>query len=196
MSARNRRILYASVATVFLGGLLLIYFVLRHRTVPTNESLATQILVPARERRAFEEIVFDSNDYLIVQQRLTQPDLLRPVAGQLQDAQLIEHDCGTLTVTITVDHNVTLNSEPMGTLPNMSALASKLSDVFRERAAQRAYRPGFGSRTDLPLMERIPRTVVIRPSPRVTYGDVVQLIELLKDLHAEPIGLQINHLPT
>jgi biopolymer transport protein ExbD len=45
-------------------------------------------------------------------------------------------------------------------------------------------------------MERIPRTVLIRPSSRVTYGDVVQLMELLKDLHADPIGLQIHRLPT
>lgn len=196
MSICNRTIFYASVALVFVSTLLLIDFVLRPRTGPTNESLAAQMLVPARERRAFEEFAFDSNDYLIVQQRASHPDLLRPVADQLPDSQLIEQDCGTLTITISADGKLTLNSESFGALPDTDVLASKLSDVFRDRAAQRAYRPGLESRTDLPLMERTPRTVIIRPSLWASYGDVVQLIELLKDLHAEPIGLQFNDLPT
>jgi hypothetical protein len=193
---RNRKILSVAVAAVLVGGFLVVYFVRRQRAVATDETLATQILVPASGQPAFEQTAFDASDYLIVKQRVTQPDLLRPIAEQLPDSTVIDQNCGTLTVTIASDRSLTLNSEPTGTLPDTTALASKLSVVFRERAAQRAYRPGFESRTDLPLMERIPRTVIIRPSSRVTYGDVVQLMELLKDLHADPIGLQIHRLPT
>jgi hypothetical protein len=50
-------------------------------------------------------------------------------------------------------------------------------------------------RTDLPDIQRIPRTVLLRPSGSVGVGDVLAMVQLLEDLSAEPIALQIDQLP-
>ncbi len=182
-----------------MAGALVAWFLLRHRSVPTDESQLALTLVTARERRPLlspAEAAFVSGDFMIVQQHATQANILQPISEQLTDPQLIEQDCGTLTVTVGADRAVSLNSETVGTLNDTAPLSSKLSALFQDRIAQRAYRPGFESRTDLPMLERIPRTVLLRPSRSLRYGDVLQLIELLKESHGDPIGLQIAHLPT
>jgi hypothetical protein len=133
---------------------------------------------------------------MIVQQHVTERSLGQPISDQSPDATVIDYDCGTLTVTITADRMITLNTESFGTLNDTGPLASKLSALFQQRIAQRAYLSGFESRSDLPIMERIPRTVLVRPSRSLRHADVLRLIELLKEAHADPIGLQINNLPT
>jgi hypothetical protein len=199
VSITNRKRLYFVVAVIAIAGLSLLLLTLRHRSASTNESQLVHMLVQARERRSLlnpSEPPVISNDFMIVQQHVTDRDLAQPISDQPPDATLIDYDCGVLTVTITADRIITLNTESFGTLNDTAPLTSKLSALFRERMAQRAYLPGFESRSDLPIMERIPRTVLLRPSRSLPYGDVLQLIERLKEAHADPIGFQINNLPT
>ena len=126
---------------------------------------------------------------------MNRPAVTEPISDRRTDVALIEHDCGTLTVTIDGDRNVALNTDSMGTLNDPSQLATKLTEVFQQRVEQRAYLPGMETRADLPDIQRIPRTVLIRGALSARYGDVVTLIDLLKQLRANPIGLQINRLP-
>jgi biopolymer transport protein ExbD len=199
VSVTNRKTVYFVIGIIGIAGLGLLWLTLRHRSASTKESQVVHTLLQARERRSLlnpNQPPVISNDFMIVQQHATERNLAQPMSDQPPDATLIDHDCGTLTVTITADRIITLNTESLGTLNDTAPLASKLSALFQERIAQRAYLPGFESRSDLPIMDRIPRTVLLRPSRSLGYGDVLQLIELLKEAHADPIGLQITNLPT
>jgi len=163
-----------------------------------RESEPAYTLIPARESRPIlyaAEGPFSSEDFMIVQQSVNRPALTEPISDHQTDSALIEHDCGTLTITIDGDRNVALNTDSMGTLNDTSQLATKLTEVFQQRVAQQAYLSGMETRTDLPDIQRIPRTVLIRGARSARYGDVVTLIDLLKELRADPIGLQIHHLP-
>ena len=197
MTARNRhKLIYAAFAILTL--VVILYLSLIARRPLRREFEVVGILIPARESRPMlypEEGQFTSADFMIVQQSVNRPTVTEPISDRQSDSALIEHDCGTLTITIDGDRNVALNTDSMGTLNDTSQLATKLTEVFQQRAAQRAYLPGMETRADLPDIQRIPRTVLIRGTLSAGYGDVVRLIDLLKELRANPIGLQIHHLP-
>jgi biopolymer transport protein ExbD len=195
MTARNKLIVATFAILIFVVGL---YLSLIARGPLRSESEVVGILIPARESRPMlypEEGPFTSDDFMIVQQSVNRPAVTEPISDRLTDVALIEHDCGTLTVSIDGHRNVALNTDSTGTLNDPSQLATKLTEVFQQRVAQRAYLPGMEARSDLPDIQRIPRTVLIRGALSASYGDVVTLIELLKELRANPIGLQIDHLP-
>jgi biopolymer transport protein ExbD len=197
MIVRNRHKLVLSTVAILLIAIVLLLWLIASNPIRTESDVA-YILIPARESRPMlyhDEGPFSSEDFMIIQQTVNRPAVTEPVSDRQPDSALIEHDCGTLTVNIDGDRNVTLNTDSMGTLNDTSQLATKLSDVFQQRVAHRAYRPGFETRADLPDIQRIPRTVLIRSALSVSYGDVVTLIDLLKELRADPIGLQIKRLP-
>ena len=185
------------VAVLILGVVLVLKYAKR-TTGPVEDSYSTMILVPAREWRPLlseNEAPFASEDFMIIRQSEDQPLITEPVAG-VSASRLIEHDCGTLWVTVNSDGAITLNAIDVGTVRDTSALKAKLTDVFNARVTQRAYIPGLEQRTDLPEIKRIPRTVLLRPSRTVAAQDVLAILELLKELSAEPIGLQVDHLPS
>jgi biopolymer transport protein ExbD len=197
MTGRNsHKLIYAAFAILTLVAIL--YLSLIARRPLRRESEVVGILIPARESRPMlypEEGQFTSDDFMIVQQSVNRPTVTKPISDRRADAALIDHDCGTLTITIDGDGNIALNIDSMRTLNDTSQLATKLTEAFQQRAAQRAYLPGMETRADLPDIQRIPRTVLIRGTLSARYDDVVKLIVLLKELRANPIGLQIHHLP-
>jgi len=197
MIVRNRHKLILSALAILVFAIVLFLSLIASNPVRRKSDVG-YILIPARESRPMlypEQGPFTSDDFVIVQQSGNRPAITEPISDRQTDSALIEHDCGTLTVSIDGDRNVALNTESMGTLNDTDQLATKLTEVFQQRVAQRAYLPGMETRTDLPEIQRIPRTVLIRGTLSARYGDVVTLIELLKELSADPIGLQINHLP-
>jgi biopolymer transport protein ExbD len=197
MVIRNRNKLILSVLAILIFAIVLFLWLIASNPVQ-RESVVGYILIPARESRPMlypDEGPFSSEDFMLVQQSVNRPAVTESVSDRQTDSALIEHDCGTLTVTIDGDRNVALNTDSLGTLNDTSQLATKLTEVFQQRAAQRAYLPGMETRADLPDIQRIPRTVLIRVALSARYGDVITLIDLLKQLRADPIGLQINHLP-
>jgi hypothetical protein len=155
------------------------------------------MLVRAREHRQFRSLYDNfppSADFMILRQHFPQPDITQPVSLVLPDLEAIEYGCGLLTIVIAPDRTLSLNSSDFGTLDDTNQLASKISEVFRQRVEQRYYRRGFETRTELPAIERIERTILLRPSATTAYGDVLRVLEILRDLHADPIGLQVDHL--
>ena len=101
----------------------------------------------------------------------------------------------TLVVTVELDRTLKLNAlTDMGTVDDMSKLASKLVSVFQERTRNRAYREGMHDRFDLPESARIEKTVFIKAPRNLPYGEVMRVMDGLKGTGADPIGLQLDDL--
>jgi len=67
--------------------------------------------------------------------------------------------------------------------------------VFQQRKDQRAYKIGMETRQDIPIEERIEKTVFVKAPRAAKYGDVVKVIDAIKGAGASPVGLQVDDLP-
>jgi biopolymer transport protein ExbD len=97
--------------------------------------------------------------------------------------------CGLLVVGITNDRNLYLNRQEMGSLDDPSELVAKLNEIFRHRTELRLYRDGLDLNSATPDDERIEKTVFIKASRGLSYGEVSDLIGVVKGTGANPIGL-------
>ncbi len=92
----------------------------------------------------------------------------------------------TLVVAINnADKKVTLNKEPAGDVSDASLLTERLSAIFKEREAQGAFREGTNE---------VEKTVFIKSARSAKYGEVVRVLDAVKQANAQPIGLQIDDL--
>ena len=92
----------------------------------------------------------------------------------------------TLVVAINnADKKVTLNKEPAGDVSDASLLTERLSAIFKEREAQGAFREGTNE---------VEKTVFIKSPRSAKYGEVVRVLDAVKQANAQPIGLQIDDL--
>jgi biopolymer transport protein ExbD len=99
----------------------------------------------------------------------------------------------TLVVTIEPDRTLKLNAlTDMGTVDDMSKLASKLTWVFEERTRNRLYREDMSTRVEVPERLRIEKTVFIKAPRNLPYGLVMRVMDGLKGAGADPIGLQLD----
>jgi biopolymer transport protein ExbD len=163
---------------------------------PDHNSRLVAILTPARERNPIfnpNEQPFASTDFLNVQQSVMSPSIADPIFEHPPESDLIEHNCRTLALFIDSEGNLTLNTSKVGSLNNTTELTNTLKGVFQQRVRWQVFRRGMESRTDLPMIERIPRTLLIRASRSLSYGDVLKVIEVLKETRANPIALQIQN---
>ncbi|MEK6278934.1 MAG: biopolymer transporter ExbD [Acidobacteriota bacterium] len=101
----------------------------------------------------------------------------------------------TLVVSISNDLQLKLNQDNVGSVNDTSGLSQRLAQLFRERKAQRAYKPGMETRTDLPEDDRLEKTVFVKAPRSLKYGDVVKVIDAIKGAGASPVGLQVDDLP-
>ncbi len=93
-----------------------------------------------------------------------------------------------LTLVVSVnksDRKVTLNKEPAGDLSDMSSLTTQLAQIFKERENNGVFREGTNE---------VEKTVFIKSPRSVKYGEVVSVIDAVKQAGAQPIGLQIDDL--
>ena len=92
----------------------------------------------------------------------------------------------TLVVAVNnADKKVTLNKEPAGDVSDASPLTERLSAIFKEREAQGAFREGTNE---------VEKTVFIKSARSAKYGEVVRVLDAVKQANAQPIGLQIDDL--
>lgn len=92
----------------------------------------------------------------------------------------------TLVVAINkADRKITLNNEPAGDITNTGDLTSRLSTIFKERESQGVFRDGTNE---------VEKTLFIKSPRSIRYGDVVKVIDAVKQSGAQPIGLQIDDL--
>ena len=92
----------------------------------------------------------------------------------------------TLVVAINKETKaIALNNEPFGDVSDTEPLINKLREVFSKREAEGAFREGTNE---------IEKTIFIKSPKSVRYGDVVDVIDAVKQAGASPIGLQIDDL--
>jgi biopolymer transport protein ExbD len=82
-----------------------------------------------------------------------------------------------------------------GSVNDPSHLAQCLNKTFDGRLSPPAYKVGMETRTDLPIEQRIEKTVFVKAPRSAHYGDVVKVIDAIKGAGANPVGLQVDDLP-
>jgi hypothetical protein len=97
--------------------------------------------------------------------------------------------CGHFVVTVGSDRKLYLNSTEHGSLDDLSELVWVLTQAFSVRTEMHVYKPGVEATSDLPEDQRIEKTVYIKAARDLSYGEVADLIQRLKDTGANPIGL-------
>lgn len=92
----------------------------------------------------------------------------------------------TLVVAINkADRKITLNNEVVGDVTNTADLTTRLEAIFKERETGGVFREGTNE---------VEKTLFIKSPRSVKYGDVVKIIDAVKQAGAQPIGLQIDDL--
>src|SRR4051812_29718996 len=86
---------------------------------PKDNSRVVAILKAARESAPVLDPArepFASDHFLILQQSVRSPAITETVPDSFPEYDLIEHDCGTLYVSIDHTRNLMLNTDDVGTL--------------------------------------------------------------------------------
>ena len=110
------------------------------------------------------------------------------VPAEPKDQPLTDVRPNPLTLVVAIDKNtkkVTLNNAEAGDVTDASALTAKLADIFKQRSDNGVFREGTNE---------VEKTVFIKSSPSVKYGEVVKVIDAAKTAGASPIGLQVDSL--
>jgi biopolymer transport protein ExbD len=110
------------------------------------------------------------------------------VPAEPKDQPLVDVKPNPLTLVVNIDKNtkkVTLNNSDAGDTSDASALTAKLQDIFNQRTQNGVFREGTNE---------VEKTIFIKSSPAVKYGEVVRVIDAAKTAGATPIGLQVDSL--
>ena len=112
------------------------------------------------------------------------------------DLKKVMANIHTLLVTIQPDRTLKLNGLPddMGSVEDTSKLSLFLVALFQQRKINRVYRAEMATRIDVPEDYRIEKTVFIKAPRSIPYGEVTKVIDGLKGVGAEPVGLQLDDL--
>lgn len=86
-----------------------------------------------------------------------------------------------LLVSISKDSKLRLNMDDQ----TPDDMKEKLREIFRYREQNGNFREGTNE---------VEKTIFVKPSPSVSYGEIAKLIDALRETGAEPIGLQIDDL--
>jgi biopolymer transport protein ExbD len=110
------------------------------------------------------------------------------VPAEPKDQPQVDVKPNPLTLVIAIDKNtkkVTLNNQDAGDTSDASNLTSKLNEIFKTRETNGVFREGTNE---------VEKTVFIKSSPSVKYGEVVKVIDAARTAQASPIGLQVDSL--
>ena len=110
-----------------------------------------------------------------------------PAEPKPDDQTVVKPNPLTLVVAINkADKKITLNNnESLGDTTNTVDLTNRLLAIFKEREANGSFREGTNE---------IEKTLFIKSPRSIRYGDVVKVIDAVKQAGAQPIGLQIDDL--
>jgi hypothetical protein len=203
-----RKLLPRLIALALMFGVGLgLYFIWHSladiRRLPKTETELVGFLLPAKQSNPllspFSPKDADprpSKHFMIfaMERQVLRTEIDSPISEPTTDPYLIENTCGLLIVSVDGGRNLKLNLDSLGTLDNLGELRERLTQLFHERERNRAFSPGMEGRGDLPLSERIVKTVLIQASRSLTYGEVVSILDAVKRSGANVIGLQINEL--
>jgi biopolymer transport protein ExbD len=97
--------------------------------------------------------------------------------------------CSNLVLSVTSDGALYLKGSEMGTLRDTNQLKARLSEIFALRTERRVYRDTFDLRLAVPENRPIEKTVFIKAPRTMSYGEVTDLIKVVREAGADPIGL-------
>ena len=118
------------------------------------------------------------------------PDPLMLVASISADLELkLNQDAGPKR------RQLCFSSAPHGLRNDPANLQRWLACLFDNRTKQHAYKIGMETRMDVPLEQRIEKTLFVKAPRSVKYVDVLRVIDAAKGAGANPVGLQIDDLP-
>jgi biopolymer transport protein ExbD len=98
----------------------------------------------------------------------------------------LPHSCGHIIVSLEKDGKIKLNSQEYGDLESLNTVKQQLEQTFQRRAENGIFEEGSN---------KIIKKVFIKLSRSAKYGDVVKVIDAVKETGADPINLQIDDLP-
>ncbi|MEZ5306585.1 MAG: biopolymer transporter ExbD [Pyrinomonadaceae bacterium] len=93
-----------------------------------------------------------------------------------------------LALVVAIDRNnlgLKLNNDGIGNATDTKPLTDKLTAIFKERETNGVFREGTSE---------VEKTVFLKAPKSVRYGDVVKVIDGMKQAGAQPIGLQVDDL--
>jgi biopolymer transport protein ExbD len=90
-----------------------------------------------------------------------------------------------LVVRLDKDSRLTLNNEDEGTLKDTSKLKDHLTQIFRAREENGVFREGT---------YRVEKTVRVAAADTASFGDLVKIVDAIKEVGASPVGLQIDEM--
>lgn len=100
-----------------------------------------------------------------------------------------------LIVRINSDKTLSLNKENgLGTIEKPTKLSERLNQIFTKRTENRVINENLRQTENLPVAEKIQKTVFIKAPKSFAYGQVVKIIDEIKSVGANPISLQIDNL--
>jgi biopolymer transport protein ExbD len=99
------------------------------------------------------------------------------------------NSCGHFVLTVGDDRRLYLNSRPMGSLDDPELLIGELENAFHVRTEFHVYRRGMEDAYDVPEEDRIDKTVYLKAGRNLSYGDIHDLIERIREVGANPVGL-------
>jgi biopolymer transport protein ExbD len=104
-------------------------------------------------------------------------------------AKAAEQSPLTITVTIDKEHNVFLKDERAGTTTDVTPLKEKLAPALEKRkeAYRASVKEGTSSTEEASRGEKV---VFVRAPSSFKYGEVVKVVEAIKAVGGEPIGVQ------
>ena len=109
-----------------------------------------------------------------------------PAEPKPDDITIAKPNPLTLVVAVNnADKKVTLNKEPAGDVSDASPLTQLLLETFKKREAEGVLREGTNE---------VEKTVFIKSPRSAKYGEVVRVLDAVKQAGAQPIGLQIDDL--
>ena len=109
-----------------------------------------------------------------------------PAEPKPEDTTVAKPNPLTLVVAVNKsDKKITLNTEAAGDVSDASLLTTRLTAIFKDREASGAFREGTNE---------VEKTVFIKSPRSIKYGEVVRIIDAVKQAGAQPIGLQIDDL--
>ena len=97
--------------------------------------------------------------------------------------------CGLLVVSVTDDRGLYLNRQEIGSLDDTTELVTRLEDIFRRRTEAHASRDGLDLNAAIGEDEQIEKTVFIKAPRGMSYGELSDLLDVIKETGASPIGL-------
>lgn len=108
-----------------------------------------------------------------------------PSEPKADDLENVKPNPLTLVVSIDKTGDLRLNMDSMGSVSETEILMDKLTEIFKERENTGVFREGTNE---------VEKTVFIKASRSVKYGDVVKVVDAVKIAGSQPIGLQIDDL--